>query len=173
MEIWKDILGYEGHYQISNYGRVKSFKWNKERILLGGYDKDGYNNVNLSLYNKTKTYTIHRLVAQAFLGLDIKDSEIEIDHIDDNKINNKLENLQLVTGRENVSKINRTSSSKYVGVSFNKRLNKWRSDIWINGKNEFLGLFDIEEEAHQAYLKALDFYKIENKYSTYVKKTTK
>lgn len=174
MELWKDILNYEGHYQISSYGRVKSLKWNKEKILVGGYDQDGYHKVNLSLENKTTCFSVQRLVAQAFLGLDILDTSIKVDHINGNDVtNNKLDNLQLLTNRGNISKQNIVSSSKYVGVSWNKKNKKWITHIYLYDKNKYLGLFNTEEQAHQAYLKALDDYNVENKYSTHIKKTTK
>ena len=66
-EIWKDILGYEGLYQVSNFGRVKSTKFGKERILKLTKDKDGYLIVNLYKNNKSKTLKVHRLVAEVFL----------------------------------------------------------------------------------------------------------
>ena len=78
MEVWKDIIGYEGKYQISNYGRVKSLErlvWNrfqyvikKERILKKRYNAKGYVTVLLYLNNKSCSYSVHRLVARHFIA---------------------------------------------------------------------------------------------------------
>lgn len=77
-----------------------------------------------------------------------------VDHIDNNPLNNNVTNLRVITKRENSSK-DRKGISKYTGVTFNKKSNKWRSQIWINGKNKTLGSFDDELEAHRAYQKEL------------------
>lgn len=66
-EIWKDIEEYEGLYQVSNQGRVKSLKYGKERILKPAPNSDGYLFVVLCKDGKTKTYFVHRLVAMAFI----------------------------------------------------------------------------------------------------------
>jgi hypothetical protein len=66
-EILKDITGYEGFYQVSNLGRVRSLKFEKEVILKGTKDKDGYVMVGLWKNNHNKTFKVHRLVAQAFI----------------------------------------------------------------------------------------------------------
>ena len=77
MEIWKNIKGYEGCYQVSNMGRIKSLSrkvwngktyfWTNERILRPGIDRDGYFLVNLSKNGKAKTEKVHRLVAKTFI----------------------------------------------------------------------------------------------------------
>ena len=71
-----------------------------------------------------------------------------------NSLNNNVNNLQVITKRENSSK-DKKGISKYTGVTFNKKTNKWRSQIWINGQNKTLGSFDDELEAHRAYQKEL------------------
>ena len=67
-EIWKDIKDYDGIYQVSNLGRVKSLKFSKERILKDYVDTRGYLNLSLNKNGKKKTYRVHKLVAVAFLG---------------------------------------------------------------------------------------------------------
>jgi len=108
-EIWKDIVGYEGMYQVSNRKRVKSLsrivKRNdgkirtiSERILKQSV-ANGYLNVGLSKNAKLKTYTVHRLVAIAFIPN--PDNLPMINHLDGDKTNNYVSNLEWCTGREN------------------------------------------------------------------------
>ena len=98
-EIWRDIEGYEGLYQISNKGRVKSLKWGKERILRPVIDKHGYMFVYLYNDNARKYFKIHRLVAQAFIPNIYNLSEVN--HKDENKLNNCVENLEWMTHIDN------------------------------------------------------------------------
>lgn len=102
MEIWKDIEGYEGLYQVSNEGRVKSLGGNRYkviRILDGNVSIQGYNRVNLFKDGKPKTYYIHRLVAEAFIpNLDNKPC---IDHCNTIRTDNRVENLRWCTYEEN------------------------------------------------------------------------
>ena len=99
-EIWKDVVGYEGKYQVSNFGRVKSVRRNI--ILAPLYDRDGYVRYNLYDKNGKMRYTpAHRIVALTFLekpqGCDI------VHHIDDNPTNNRVDNLMWVTTQFNLS----------------------------------------------------------------------
>lgn len=108
-EIWKDIEGYEGLYQISNLGRVKSLGryinklsgniWTDEKIKKSYTDRDGYYRVNLYKDSKIQTYMIHRLVALAFIP-NTKDKP-QVNHIDGNKENNNVSNLEWCTSKEN------------------------------------------------------------------------
>ena len=163
-EIWLPIPNYEGLYEISNYGRVKSFlsppKKNKVNIPLKEgkiinpfYDKKKYLKLHLTKNKNPKTFLVHRLVMLAFVG----ESKLAVDHIDGNKENNHLSNLRYCTNRENsiyhYEKKSDKSSTK-VGVSYNKQHRKWRSYIIINRKQIHLGYFNSEEEAEKKYLEA-------------------
>lgn len=90
-EQWKNISGYEDLYQVSNYGRVR--KTNGKNNYLTPYCRsDGYEQVVLCKNSKTKTIRIHRLVAQAFIP---NPSNLpEINHKDENKLNNNVDNLE-------------------------------------------------------------------------------
>ncbi len=114
-EVWKDIKGFEGYYQISNYGRVKSLsrpvylvgsgifhRFKKETIKKPKIDKDGYECVTLSVNGYDKTFAIHRLVALHFLTVPDDYLEKEINHKDYNRRNNYYENLEWVTHKDNV-----------------------------------------------------------------------
>ena len=166
MENWKDIKGYEGFYQISDLGRVKSLKRWIENKGNGGYFlksklvkiglSQGYPCVSLNKNGVCKKFRVHQLVAIAFLNHKPCGFKLVVDHIDNNKLNNKLENLQIVTNRVNTSKDRRGCSSKYVGVHYNKNgTNHWRSTISIDGKIINLGCFPTEERASIAYNFAL------------------
>ena len=168
-EIWKDVLGYEGSYQISDFGNVKSLSRemnngkrifiSKEKILRPQQDAHGYLHVRLCKNGVTETKKIHKLVAISFLNHTPNGHNLEIDHVDGNRLNNRIENLQIVTHRANKStcfvKGKENYSSKYIGVSWYKRDSRWHSQITINGETKFLGYFDSETEAHEAYQKAL------------------
>lgn len=115
MEIWKDIKGYEGKYQISSLGRVKSlarkFANGKTDIILKTKIELGYEKVSFSENNKTKTCRVHRLVAEAFIPI-VKDKD-HVNHIDGNKSNNKAENLEWCTPKENAAHAIKTGLINY------------------------------------------------------------
>ena len=168
-EIFKDVIGYEGLYQVSNLGNVKSLERIairpksgnyivKEKILKPGKDGNGYYLVILSKDCKRKTIKIHVLVAMAFLG-HVPDGTTKIvpDHKNDIITDNRASNLELITHRQNIQKayLSRKTSSKYTGVSWSKQNKKWRAQIKINDKVKNLGYFTDEYQAHLAYQKAL------------------
>ena len=151
-EEFRDIPGYEGLYQVSNLGRVKSLKFSEEKILNNNINSGGYYRVGLSKDRKLITKTVHVLVAVTFLGHTQNGThEIVVDHINNVKTDNRADNLQLVTQRKNSSKDKNNGKSKYVGVTHHKISKKWMSQIRINGKNIYLGLFTCELEAHNTY----------------------
>lgn len=100
-EIWKDIFGYEGYYQVSNTGKVKNV--NTNHIKHSTLANTGYLVITLYKDNKGKTLTIHRLVAQAFIPN--PDNKPQVNHIDGNKTNNNITNLEWVTAKENIRHI--------------------------------------------------------------------
>jgi hypothetical protein len=156
-EIWKDITDYEGLYQVSSLGRIKSLQRDKE-IFLKEWICSGYMAVQLYKHNISKSIKVHKLVAMEFLNHKPDGTQkLVVDHINDNKLDNRLENLQIVTHRFNAYKTkSEINTSKYKGVSWVTRNEKWRSQIRVNGKVIQLGLFNNEYEAHLAYKKALE-----------------
>lgn len=160
MEIWKDVPGYDGLYQVSNLGNVKSLNRFVIRgcnsvFINGKYLKPtsthGYLKVILSNNSSKKSIKVHQLVAMAFLNHTPNGNVFVVDHINDNKTDNRLENLQVVTNRFNTCKTRGNYSSKYKGVNWHKHTNKWVSRIIINNKRYSLGYFNCELAAHQAY----------------------
>lgn len=172
-EIWKDIPNYEGIYQVSNLGNVKSLgrfvKRKSHRLyipfrLLKPYKNSiGYYNCNLYKNNSIRTFTLHQLVAIAFLN-HIPDGtqELVVDHINNNRLDNRLENLQIITQRENANRKHLESTSKYVGVCFVKERNKWTAQIVVNRKKVWLGSFEHEIDAHISYQNKLKELKLIN-----------
>ena len=163
-EEFRDIPGYEGVYQVSNLGNVKSlprFKMSgsnkvsvKGRVLKGrqsGLKKNMY--LAVALYDSIhrKQYKIHVLVAMAFLNHTPCGHKLVVDHINDNKLDNRLENLQIVSHRFNTYKTQGNYSSNYKGVCWNKASQKWRARIKIQGKEKLIGYFTCELAASLAY----------------------
>ena len=119
-EVWKDIVGYEGLYQVSNYGRVKSLDkidskgyHRREKILRTPSSKDGYCQTGLTKEGIRKMYKVHRLVADAFISN--PKNKPQVNHIDGNKTNNHITNLEWVTRAENMKhayKIGLTKGNK-------------------------------------------------------------
>jgi len=170
-EIWKDVPNYEGYYQVSNLGNVKSLERiilredgftakYKSKILSKCLSRHGYYRVLLSKNGIKENILIHVLASMAFLNHVPCGYKIVVDHIDNNSLNNNISNLQLVSQRHNVSKEKhrKVFSSNFIGVSFCKQNNKWRADINVKCKLKFLGRFNTEIEASEAYQKALQLH---------------
>lgn len=166
MEVWKSIKDYP-NYEISNLGNVKSLKRIKlnkgkypfiinEKILKKATDAYGYYHVRLSNNSIVKTCKIHQLVSEAFLNHIPCGYKLVVNHINFIKTDNRIENLELITVRENTNRKHLKSNSKYTGVSWSKSNKKWQSQIFINGKNIHLGFYDNEIKAHLAYINKLN-----------------
>lgn len=106
-EVWKEIEGYEGLYQISTLGRVRSMK---RSIFMKPKDTKDYLMVGLTKNKKQKWFSVHRLVASAFI--ENPEHKKEVNHIDENTFNNKVQNLQWVTAKENANWGTRTTRMK-------------------------------------------------------------
>ena len=165
-EIWKAVKGYEGLYEVSNLGRVKSLeriversngirRTVNEKILKEKINGGGYFYIVLFNTGVRKTKSIHQLVAESFLNHNPCGMKLVVNHINFNKTDNRVENLEIVTARENSNKKHLTSTSQYTGVSWQKAKQKWWGQIHINGKNKHLGFFTDEYKAHLAYQSAL------------------
>lgn len=176
MEVWKDIPTWEGIYQASNLGRIKSLervivrsngrkKTIKECVLSAGLSSNGYLNVVLNKGGKKIPKTVHRLIAVTFLGC--KETDF-VDHINSNKNDNRVANLRICTKRENSSFTNTkkwaTKTSKYIGVCFCKQTKKWKAMIAYDGKQRQLGRFLTQELAHEAYQSKLKEVLCQNRF---------
>lgn len=163
----RDVIGYEDLYIVTPDGKVMSKK--RELYLKPFYSKDTRGNnkylrVALSKNGVKNKFFIHRLVADAYL--EKKDGRDYINHIDGDKTNNKIDNLEWCTLSENTKHSydnnlhkgligikQKRNSSGYVGVTRHK--NKWKAQIRFKNELFYLGLFDTAKEASKAYNKKL------------------
>lgn len=180
VEVWKDIRGYKGCYQISSFGRVKSLgryvkgcpqqkiRWQKGKIKSLDITREKrakYFSVYLSKNNLQRSVLVHCLVAKAFipdpfnLGF--------VNHINVIKTDNIVINLEWVNYRENCSYryLGKPKKSKYIGVSRCGKDKKWTASIYVNKRGRVLGRFWTEGEASSAYKSALKRYGLKNKYT--------
>ena len=152
-EIWKDIVGYEGLYQVSNTGKVKSLKrkvyagrgrmrWQYERILSENKTNgNGYKIVTLNKEGKGQNKYIHRLVAETFL--ENKNNYKYINHKDENKSNNSIDNLEFCTAQ-----YNSTYNNLHIRNGLKNRNNKYSKKILqLNDNDEIINIFPSISEA--------------------------
>jgi len=169
-EIWKAIPGYEGYYEVSNLGQVRSLdreilhkkhgiQKRKGKIVSSHIGKRGYLSTYLSKEGKIKTLKVHQVVAMAFLNHTPCGLKVVVDHINNNSLDNRLENLQLISNRENLSK-DKKPKSGYTGVYRNGK--GFLAQIQINKKTINLGTFKTAEEASEAYQNKLKLTKYIN-----------
>ncbi len=167
----KPIAGYEARYLISNYGYAISLakEWampnggvhkKKETVLNTRLNNSGYLVIDLCKNRKLKSFSIHTLVWDYFGSQPRNGRILQVDHIDEDKFNCRIDNLQLLTSRQNIVKYHKTQkhSSQYTGVGWHKRYKKWIAYITTNGKLKHLGYFVDEIEASDEYERALKEY---------------
>ena len=168
-EIWQDIIGFEGRYQVSNLGNIRSIRTNhgkyQERLLVQRVrsKKCKYLYVQFSVNDLPYHEAVHRVVAKAFIPN--PENKPMVNHIDGNKTNNVVENLEWVTCSENhkhafqlglrngnhVAKRQRGTkigtTSNFHNVSWDNTRNKWKATLKDKGKMVFQKRFDCEIEA--------------------------
>lgn len=163
-EIWKDVKGYEGLYEVSSIGRVRSLPrmaycgkgWRRAKgnILKYGL-RGGYLSVVLCNGESQKRVSVHVILAIAFLNHTPCGHRLVIDHINGIKTDNNLNNIRVVTGRFNLSfgerKDKNIVTSKYAGVYLPKGQKKWVARIVIDKVSHCLGRFLNEIDAAIAY----------------------
>lgn len=144
MEKWVNVTE---KIQVSDTGLVRCSKThNYKKIFL---NEKGYCCVYIMIDGKRRKCKVHRLVMQAFVG----ESKLTVDHIDEDKSNNNLSNLEYVSNSENVKRFFKRNDNTYKMISFDKERGKYRVRISINGKRKCLGRYDTPEEAIEVYNK--------------------
>ena len=171
-EEWRDIVGYEDYYMVSNIGRVKSKDrirengkgayLHKGRILKQTNTSTGYKSVKLCLDGKDKTFKVHRLVAIAFIPN--TDNKPFINHIDGNPLNNTLDNLEWVTNRENIIHAIESGLRKTFDVAEDVI-----SDMYINKSMSIKQIADYFKVSRSCIEKVLRKYGISKKTLSEVK----
>lgn len=168
-EFWKDVIGFEGRYQVSNFGNIRSIQTNhgkyQEKALPSRTRSETctYQYVQLWLKNKLHTEAVHRVVAKAFIPN--PENKPMVNHIDGNKLNNHVTNLEWATCSENHKHAFNTGlrnanhlverqrgeksgiTSKFHNVSWDSTRQKWKATLKDKGKMVFQKRFDCEIEA--------------------------
>lgn len=184
--IWKPVPWYYGHYEASTEGQIRNLRG---RILKFYEINSGYLCVKLAGFNReTKEprrwhVLVHRIILETFKPEHPED-KIEVNHIDENKHNNHLSNLEWCTSSENKQHSIRSGTyeclfkqtsalgkkrhpqnplSKYHNVSYDKNKHKWTATIRVNGKNLMLKRFNTEEEAAMHVNYIIDYYGLTNR----------
>lgn len=155
IEIWKDIEGYEGLYQVSNFGNVKSLNYNrsgKEKILKPQKNKNKYLHISLCKNKNQKTFTIHRLVALAFIP-NLHNYPC-VNHIDENKENNHVDNLEWCTHEYNMNygTLKERQSEKRKGFKFTEETKRKMSEAQKGKKLSLEVINKIREKNSKAVL---------------------
>ena len=150
-EIWKDVVGYEGYYQVSNLGRVRSL----DRIASNGRKIKGkilstkvntppyYPRVSLSVNGKMKLVQVHRLVAQAFVYNPDPEHKTQVGHKDESRTNNRADNLEWVTPKENSNmplhckRVSKANEGKVLSAETKSKISLSQQGKYKGEKNPF------------------------------------
>ena len=136
-EEWISVAGYEGEYLVSNFGRVESRKRGEKRVILRGRECDKKGHSQVKLYSKkngrSKFYLVHRLVAAAFLPNE--KNFPEVDHINGDTRDNRVENLRWVTRSAN-QRNRKVCAERCLPLGIDKKRDSFRSRVCVDGKSQ-------------------------------------
>ena len=180
MENWKDVVGFEGLYEVSDFGNVRYVersyysgrnysvkKHIKPDLLKKRINKYGYYDVTLRKGKKRRPHEVHRLVSRAFIRESNK-GEV-VNHLDLNKLNNNISNLEITTVRGNVNHYYKSTDMKCKSRGVRRQGIGFVSQITINKTRHYLGYFHSESIASTYYEQALDSFN-KNKGFIYAKR---
>jgi hypothetical protein len=163
---WKAVYynGLETNIEVTKCGKVRKIpkEWllKKTHNFKFGYvdfnklklTPQGYQVISIQIKDhKKRAVQVQQLVAAAFLNYKWNGHKLVVDHIDENPLNNNLNNLQIITHRQNMSKERTIKSGLPTGVWYNKKLDNYQANININNKQFYLGTFNSSQEAANAY----------------------
>jgi hypothetical protein len=157
-EEWRDCVGFEGYYQVSNLGNIRSldrmvrtnakkptYRQHKGKNLKPRKDAYGYLITCFWVEGKKSTVKIHRLVLDAFIGVEPR---FVCDHLNGVRDDNRLENLRWATVKENNNNRHKCNgASGHVGVRMDKRNGRWQSYITVEGKFMHVAYCETKEQA--------------------------
>lgn len=170
MDLFVKAKGFD-NYSVCSNGDVIHIP--TMSVLKKYINSSGYETVSMKSNNKKwKPVMVHQLMAVCFLNHKPNGQTIVVDHIDNDKTNNNLINLQLITQRENSNKENAVSKSGYKGVFWNNINNKWQVRPRILGSKHLLGYYDCPKNANKDYHQFCDFIDGQDK-SNWTKETVK
>ena len=149
-EIWKNVIGFENLYEVSNLGNVRNYK--NKKLLKGNIPKSGHHQVILRKDGGNICRLVHRLVAEAFI--ENPNNFQEVDHIDTNRSNNKIENLRWISREDNMRNPNSFKNQKLA------KLNKCKAVIGISLKDNSTLEFDSLNDAQRAGFIATNISKV-------------
>lgn len=184
IEEWRDVKEYEGFYKVSNSGIVKGLRRIitrkngakqeiTEKIITPSMVNSGYLKVMLNRKDKRKGFFVHHLVWDAFGNKERNGRIKQVDHIDNCKTNNHIDNLQVLTARQNVVKnvLRRKPAGWLPGVCDLKT--SFTAVIYANRKKHSIGNYKTKEEAYACYLRAVKHLEGGNDISTFYKNAYK
>lgn len=157
-EIWKTIPLYP-NFLASNLGQIKHATRGTVRVQT--LDRYGYKFITVNSKGRQKALRVHKAVAAAFLG---DPCGLVVNHKDQDRTNNRAENLEYVTIRENTTN-GKNCKKKHTGAMLNKRTGSWVSNIMVGGKLKRIGSYPTEAEASNAYKQYLKDNGLENRYA--------
>lgn len=168
-EIWKDVVGFEGRYQVSNIGNVKSLSFlghNTEKLMKLSEHHTGYLVVQLGKH-PAKTYLVHQLVAKTFIPL-VKGKHF-VNHIDGNKHNNCVENLEWVNYKENTEHAIRTGlqNPHNTPKRFGKNHNSSKPVLQYDLNGNFIKKWDCQSDVSRAFASGSFTYCIDKPNKTF------
>lgn len=176
-EKWRPVVGYEGFYEVSDCGNMRSLdRYAGSRVGNGKFingqnlnkpidNKSGYRYVSLNKKGKGRSTRIHRIVALAFIPN--PDKLPQVNHIDGDKSNNCVSNLEWCNNRENIThaRILVGTASRCYGTYYSKKDKKWVAAIGVGFKTIRIGGFNRQQDANKAVKKYLIDHKIHNRYA--------
>lgn len=173
MEEWRSVKGYEGYYEVSSKGKVRSVdrviktangikRKYSGKILSQHLSDKNYPLISLYMNCNEKTYYVHKLVAISFLGHKPCGSKEEVDHINGDRTDNSISNLRILSGEEHrkIKKHSIWGVSKYKYACWHKKNKKWLGSFSKNGKSYHVGYYESDKEASLAVIEYRKINKI-------------